>query len=79
MADGNWPILFNTLALLFAGVGAGIGKDPREGQRLPDELKGLLKFADRDQGNVPLGIHMERAGGAAGRDAPLFDSVGARH
>ena len=41
MADGNWPILFNTLALLFAGVGAGIGKDSREGECLPDELKGL--------------------------------------
>ncbi len=79
MTDGDGPILFDPFAFPFTGVRAGIGKDSGEGQFFPDEFKGLLELAHRDQGNISLGIDMERAGGTAGRSPPLFDSIGARH
>ncbi len=79
MADGDGPILFDPLAFPLTGMRAGIGKDSGEGKFFPDEFKGLLELARRDEGNISLGIDMERAGRPAGRSSSLLDSIGARH
>jgi hypothetical protein len=75
IADGDRPVLFDPFTFPFAGMGTDIGKDSRKRKFLSHQGKGLFEFPLRDEGNITLGITMERAGGCTGRRSASIHGV----
>ena len=74
-ADGQRLVDVAPLAGLLAGMEADAAQNRRQGVGAPDQLVGFLELAGGDQGQVTLDIHVDRAGGLAGRRLPLVNDV----
>jgi hypothetical protein len=60
-------------------MGADPTGDPGERVFLSHEGQGLFKLAGCNEGNVTLGVHVDRAGSPAGRLSSLLNPISTRH